>query len=275
MTAATAATTARVDEMASIGLAELIERAALQARFDRKYLLPIGLVPGLLAEIAPHAQVLEIDGIRSFAYESVYFDTPELTSYLLTAHRRRRRFKVRTRTYLDSAQCWLEVKLAGARGDTVKHRFPYRPEHGTTLHPGREFVDAVLDRESIGAPDNREFTPVLRTRYQRSTFYLPATDSRVTVDTDLTWQNDRTGLHLPDLAVVETKTSSVASQVDRLLWQRGHRPVRISKYATGLAALRPDLPAVPWRRTLRRHFTAPTHRTHQARLSCAELATLS
>ncbi|MDG4830902.1 polyphosphate polymerase domain-containing protein [Solwaraspora sp. WMMD1047] len=262
-------------DMDSIGLVELTERAALQARFDRKYLLPVALVPELLVDIAPQARILEIDGIRSFAYESIYFDTPAMTSYLLTAHRRRRRFKVRTRTYLDSAQCWLEVKLAGARGDTVKHRFPYLPEHGTTLAPGREFVDGILDQESIGRREQREFVPVLRTRYQRSTLYLPATDSRVTIDTDLTWQDDRAGLRLPTLAVIETKTSSVASRVDRLLWQRGHRPVRISKYATGLAALRPDLPAVPWRRTLRRHFTVPAQPTDLAILACAELATAS
>ncbi|SEP89849.1 hypothetical protein [Streptomyces radiopugnans] len=54
--------------------------------------------------------------------------------------------------------------------------------------------------------------------------------------------------------MVETKTGSTPSAADRLLWRAGHRPSRISKYATGLAALRPDLPAVPWRRTLRRNF---------------------
>lgn len=42
--------------------------------------------------------------------------------------------------------------------------------------------------------------------------------------------------------------------VDRVLWSRGHRPVSISKDATGLAALRPDLPANRWQRTLRSHF---------------------
>jgi hypothetical protein len=46
--------------------------------------------------------VLEIDGARSFAYDSTYFDTPDLDAYLLAATRRRRRFKVRTRTYVDS-----------------------------------------------------------------------------------------------------------------------------------------------------------------------------
>lgn len=245
-----------LDALTPIGLPELMERAALQTRFDRKYVLPVDVARTLLAEIDPDTQILTINGIRSFAYESVYFDTPTLTSYLLTAHRRRRRFKVRTRTYVDSAECWLEVKLAGARGDTVKHRYPYQPDHGNNLVPGREFVDAVLTRESIGDSGHWEFTPVLCTRYQRSTLYLPATASRVTIDTELVWQDDQSTLVMPNLAVIETKTSAIASRVDRLLWQRGHRPVRISKYATGLAALRPDLPSVPWRRTLRRHFTA-------------------
>ena len=38
--------------------------------------------------------------VSSFDYESVYFDTPDLTCYLLAARRRRRRFKIRTRTYV-------------------------------------------------------------------------------------------------------------------------------------------------------------------------------
>ncbi|MEQ4305468.1 polyphosphate polymerase domain-containing protein [Plantactinospora sp. B6F1] len=249
-----------------ICLDELTERAALQTRVDRKYVLPVSEARDIVAQVGPDTLALEIDGRRCFSYRSVYFDTPELTSYLLTAQRRRRRFKVRTRTYLDSAECWLEVKTRGPRGNTVKDRLPYQPDHETSLSAGRRFVEEVLARESIEVGD-RAFAPVLVTRYQRSTLFLTATVSRVTIDTELTWEGD-TGppLRLPGLAVVETKTGSTASCVDRLLWARGHRPVRISKYATGLAALRPDLPCAPWRRTLRRHFTllgaTDGHRTH-------------
>ncbi|MDG4785637.1 polyphosphate polymerase domain-containing protein [Micromonospora sp. WMMD1102] len=256
----TAAGCAPPAHLESIGLAELTERAALQTRVDRKYVLPIDEARSVVSQVGPDTMVLEIDGQRCFGYRSVYFDTPELTSYLLTAQRRRRRFKVRTRTYLDSAECWLEVKTQGPRGNTVKDRLPYRPDHETSLSPGRQFVDDVLARESIEVGD-RVFAPVLVTRYRRSTLFLAATVSRVTIDTDLTWEDDSGPLRLPELAVIETKTGSTASCVDRLLWARGHRPVRISKYATGLAALRPELPSAPWRRTLRRHFTligAPT-----------------
>ena len=58
--------------------------------------------------------------------------------------------------------------------------------------------------------------------------------------------------------MIETKTGVGRLAGRPLLWQRGVRPARISKYATGLAALRLDLPDAPWRRTLRRHFRATT-----------------
>lgn len=237
-----------LDGLAPIGLGELTERAGLQTRRDRKYVLPLAGLHDLLTALTPDTRVLEIDGGRIFRYRSVYFDTPELISFRMTALRRRRRFKIRTRTYVDSGQCFLEVKTEGVRGGTVKNRLPYQWHDDVT--PGRWFVDGIL-------PDHctTEFAPVLVTRYRRTTLYLPASQSRVTIDVDLSWQDDQAHLTLPGLAVVETKTRSAASVMDRLLWSRGHRPTAISKYATGLAALRPDLPAVPWRRLMRRHFT--------------------
>ncbi|MGY3519125.1 polyphosphate polymerase domain-containing protein [Micromonospora sp. PTRAS2] len=243
-------------DLAPIDLAELTGRAALQTRFDRKYLLPTAEVPGLLAGLDPGTQVLEIDGRRSFRYESVYFDTPDLVSYRLTAHRRRRRFKIRTRTYVDSGLCWLEVKTEGTRGGTVKHRLPYHPGDSGTLSPGRTFVDGILATLGTGGGTGLALASTLTTRYLRSTLFLPTTASRATIDLGLCWEGGHGArLELPGLAIVETKTGSTASHVDRLLWSHGHRPVAVSKYATGLAALRPELPCARWRRTLRRHFT--------------------
>lgn len=241
-------------DLAPVGLAELVDRAALQTRVDRKYLLTVADLPLLLDHLASYARVLEIDGERAFRYESVYFDTPGLVSYHCAAYRRRRRFKVRTRTYLDSAQCWLEVKISGARGSITKHRLPYQPQDRRTVQPGRTFVDETLTRELIFPAEGSSLEPTLVSSYRRSTLLLPQTNSRVTIDTDLRWQDGRHTLELPGLVVVETKTRSAAAPLDRMLWQRGTRPARISKYATGLAALRLDLPSTPWRRTLRRHF---------------------
>ena len=241
----------------AITLAELVAHAALQSRMDRKYILPADRIGDLVAGLAHQACILEIDVRRSFWHESMYFDTPDLCCYRLAALRRRRRFKVRSRCYTDSGECWLEVKVRGARGRTIKHRLPYLAEQRATIEHGREFVTDTLDRESIPLPYDAALAPTLLTRYQRSTLFLPATASRVTIDTQLCWEHAGRHLYLPDLAIVETKTAAAASCADRLLWRRCCRPIRISKYATGLAALRPDLPAVPWRRTLRRHLLLP------------------
>jgi hypothetical protein len=39
-----------------------------------------------------------------------------------------------------------------------------------------------------------------------------------------------------------------------MLRELGVRPVSVSKYCVGVAALHPELPSNPWRRTLRRYF---------------------
>ncbi|MBQ0987996.1 polyphosphate polymerase domain-containing protein [Streptomyces sp. F63] len=245
---------AALGELPPIGLDELLACAMLQTRVDRKYVLPADALTTLLTRVPADTRVLEIDGDRRFAYRSLYFDTPDLLSYRLTAHRRRRRFKVRTRVYEQSDECWLEVKTRGSRDNTVKARLPYAPDDHDTLVPGRRFVDTTLAGNRIDGSHRFTFVPTLTTRYHRATLYLPGTNSRVTIDTGLMWRDGDRELCLPHMAIVETKTGSTASPVDRLLWQNKYRPSRISKYATGLAALRPYLPATPWRRTLRRDF---------------------
>ncbi len=97
--------------------------------------------------------------------------------------------------------------------------------------------------------------PTLVTRYDRTTLFIESSLSRATIDTDLSWEGgDGQILRRPDLVIIETKSGSRTSEIDRLLWASGHRPVTISKFGTGLAAIRPALPSNKWARVLRRHF---------------------
>jgi hypothetical protein len=254
-----------------IGLDELVEQASLLTRLDRKYMLPVADLPFFLGGLDEDTRVLEADdGAREFGYRSVYFDTPEMDGYLGAARRRRRRFKLRIRTYLDSGQHFLEVKTRGPRGTTVKQRIPYEIPYENpyevpyeTAYDGdvqrlnpdaRAYADAVLAEAGINSSRFR-FVPALTTYYRRTTLFLPATGSRLTVDTDLTWVlPDGTALRTPDRTIVETKAGRAGSGADRLLWALKHRPCSVSKYGTGLAALRPDLPSNRWLPVLRRHF---------------------
>ncbi|MGP3918850.1 polyphosphate polymerase domain-containing protein [Nonomuraea sp. 10N515B] len=252
---------AAIDTLSPIGLDELVDRAALLTRLDRKYVLPMADLPILLGGLPDDVKVLEIDNRREFGYRSVYFDTPDLDGYLAAARRRRRRFKLRIRTYVDSDQHFLEVKTRGRRGATIKHRMPYDGDRGRLGPAARAYVHAVLADARIH-PGPVRFIPVLTTCYRRTTLFVPATGSRVTIDTGLTWAlSGGPAVQIAGHAIVETKSDRAASEVDRLLWSLRHRPCPMSKYATGLAALRPDLPANRWHLLLRRHFHPTTDGT--------------
>ncbi|MGX6600591.1 VTC domain-containing protein [Micromonosporaceae bacterium Da 78-11] len=247
-----------LDTLAPIGLDELVERAGLLTRIDRKYLLPAAALPAVLAGLPADTQVLQIGRHRRFGYRSAYFDTPELDSYLAAAHRRRRRFKVRIRSYLDSDVHFLEIKTRGPRGTTVKTRFPYAGD-GVRLDPAmRALAVGALADAGVRAEAFR-FDLALTNHYERTTLFVPSTCSRVTIDRGLAWTLPAgPAVTMTDRVIVETKSSRTTSPVDRLLWSLAHRPCPVSKYATGLAALRPDLPANRWCPVLRRHFTAIT-----------------
>ncbi|MDX2912801.1 polyphosphate polymerase domain-containing protein [Streptomyces griseiscabiei] len=247
-----------VGALRPIGLDELVDRAELLTRLDRKYMLPLTDLPLVVGGLDEDVQVLEAGGERQFAYRSVYFDTPDMDGYLGAARHRRRRFKLRVRTYLASGQHFLEVKTRGPRGTTVKQRVPYDGEVDRLGPDARAYADGVLREAGIDVHDLR-LVPALTTRYLRTTLFLPGSGSRVTVDTDLTWElPDGTALRTPERTIVETKAGRAGCGADRLLWSLRHRPCPVSKYGTGLAALRPDLPAHRWLPVLRRHFpTAP------------------
>ncbi|MFE7810455.1 polyphosphate polymerase domain-containing protein [Streptomyces sp. NPDC057433] len=249
-----------VGALRPIGLDELVERASLLTRLDRKYMLPLRELPLVTGGLGEHVRVLEMAGERDFGYRSVYFDTPELDGYLRAARRRRRRFKLRVRTYLDSGDHYFEVKTRGPRGTTVKQRIPYDGSLSHLTPEARAYADEALAGARIDSGGFR-FAPALVTSYRRTTLFLPECGSRVTVDTDLTWTlPDGTALRTPDRAVVETKSGRAGSGADRLLWSLRHRPCPVSKYGTGLAVLRPELPAHRWLPVLRRHF--PTTARH-------------
>ncbi|WP_418275740.1 polyphosphate polymerase domain-containing protein [Isoptericola jiangsuensis] len=243
-----------------VSLTELDATAALQTRVDRKYVLTPGEVADLLAGIGPGVRVLQIDGSRTFTYASTYYDTADLVTFHQAARRRRRRYKVRMRTYVDTGGTFLEVKTRAARGVTVKERVP-TADAGPQLAPqAARFVDDRLAAARIAAPPSSHLAPVLSSHYRRTT--LLTHDARVTLDTDLTWRlapgpdGVARWADVGGLVVVETKAGTAPSSVDRLLWRAGHRPDRISKYATGLAVLRPELPDHPWRRLRRERLAA-------------------
>lgn len=252
MTTAVAAMANAAHQLTPTSLNQVAAVADLQTRTDRKYLLPTADWRELISRFHDRLHVLEISGLRQFDYESVYFDTAGLLAYRRHAYGRRTRFKIRTRSYLDSAQTTLELKARGGRGETVKHRYQYRIEDRYQLDPdARELVGQRLGLQVAG----QDPQPALITNYLRTTLLDPVSGSRLTCDVGLRFSDSVRQHRAPDdLVLVESKTTGSATPVETTLWRLGHRPVSISKYCTGLALLHPDLPANRWNRTLRRYF---------------------
>jgi hypothetical protein len=254
-TPAERAVSAAAAMVAPISLKELNNLAELQTRVDRKYFVSAGVFRQLIAQLAGEMQVLEIDGRRTFGYESVYFDTPDLTTYRAHLQRRRQRFKARTRTYTDSGLTMFEVKLTGARGETVKERVPYPTEHRAELTEEAlaHLEDILCQAYHQNLPTG--LRPTLVTAYRRTTFVSRTGDTRLTCDVGLVCRDGEhevrdTGTHV----LVESKSSVRGGAADRILRDLGVRPATVSKYCVGVAALHPELPSNPWHQTLRRYF---------------------
>ena len=241
----------------AVSLQDLVSQAELLTRVDRKYLLCEHAARQILDSAADGVRVLEISGRREFAYDSVYFDTPDRLSYHLTAQRRRRRFKLRTRSYLDNGTAFLELKTKSGRGATVKNRIAQAPEDRARLtREGRAHVGPLLQGQGHDPRLIDRLHPALVSRYHRTTLLLPD-GSRATVDTRLAWSDGtHRSVSLPHHVIIESKSAGPPSRLDLALWRAGHRPTGISKFGTGTAALHPELPSNKWARTLRGPFSS-------------------
>jgi hypothetical protein len=247
-----------VGALPGIDLPTLDAGAALLTRVDRKYVVPVATFERLVHALDDSWTALEIDDRRLFGYSSVYFDTDDFVTYRAHLQGRRRRYKVRVRRYIDSDDCMLEVKRKGMRGVTVKERRAHPIWQQAELGvDGQAFVDGCLTAH--GDPGlSGAMHPVVVTGNRRATLACLSGHSRLTIDSDLAcgWGDSHAALR-SGMVVLESKVEGHGSQVDRLLRAFGVRPVLISKYCVGVAALGLDLPSNPWRRTMRSYFDIP------------------
>lgn len=212
-------------------------------RLDNKYVIGSAVLRRAVAELAWHFDVLEIGGRRAFTYETCYFDDAGLHSYFDHHRGRRKRAKVRTRRYVESGQCFLEVKLKHARGQTIKKRMPYDADkHG--LLDGNAWSHIQDSYRSLYGDDfPHEISRVLDMRYQRMTLVAKLGGERLTIDNRLRFLRNRRIVPVDDdVFIIETKSANGNGIADRLLRQLHQHPTKhCSKYCTGMALLQSDV----------------------------------
>lgn len=254
-----------LEGFAPVSLADLNGRAALQRRIDRKYVVAGPVLEALIAGLPRATAVLEIDGARLFTYRTMYFDSPDLLTYRAHVQGRRRRFKCRSRLYVNSNVHMLEVKLKGRRGETVKERreLPL-DEHGVWGAAASRFLREQLLRH-YGVSLDEQLGPTVQMTFSRLTLVDLAAGKRMTVDTGLRYQlADGSSFALaPGTAIVESKSASGSAGIDRRARELGVRPVNCSKYCVGVALTRPDAArGNDFLRLARRHFDRESGALH-------------
>jgi hypothetical protein len=248
-----------VERFPGIDLASVERAAALYDRVDVKYVVPVaGFAEVASRLLATHA-VLESDGRRAFGYRTTYFDTAELEAYRAHLQQRRRRYKCRSREYVDSGVCAFEVKLKGARGRTVKHRMAYERARRDELSPGAlEFVHDCVERAYGRRPDG-DLSPALAVAYTRVTLVAPALGERLTCDFDLVFSapDGTSGRLREGTVILESKSPRGQALAERVLREIGARPEPVcSKYCLGIGFTHAHVKRNRVLPLLRRHFGA-------------------
>ncbi len=209
----------------------------LMTRWDEKFFLPVDQLSSILETARHQFQVLENHGRRLLGYESLYLDTADHEMYLLHHNGKLNRYKIRIREYKDSNEIFFEVKFKDNHRMTNKKRTAIGPERDYHSEDIRNF----MVKYSPYLPELLE--PALYSYFDRITLVNNNIMERVTIDINPSWHIDGRKTSLPNIAIIEVKSSrpSSSSGFGYILREARVAPRRFSKYCIGTALLYPEL----------------------------------
>jgi hypothetical protein len=210
-----------------------MDNVKLQDRIDTKFMFRAELLPLLLKEMQKEYYALDIKGKRYNHYETLYFDTENFDLYLRHHNGRLNRYKFRSRRYVESNLHFFEIKFKNSKGRTVKERIK---------RPG--IIDKLSDAsydfvKNISNIDPDTLRPQLWVNYMRMTFVHRQNAERLTIDTKLTFVNDKKTHAYSGLVIAEVKQGSVKdkSAFVKLMRKYNVQEKSISKYCLGVVTL--------------------------------------
>ncbi len=217
----------------SISLQE-VGKVRLMDRVDRKFVLPVALLPEIFRKSEPSYFIQEINANRMAGYSTLYYDTPDFFFYHSHVNGQRKRTKVRIRRYNDTGIQFLEAKLKSNKGRTTKVRIE-RENFGGLDKPAYSFLQKHIEPLS-----SYDLQAVLTNNFRRITLVSKTFDERITIDFNLSFQkvNGTDMLEAPDLGIVEIKQNKRSySSLGIILRDLRVKQLGISKYCLGISQL--------------------------------------
>jgi VTC domain len=207
------------------------DRVRLADRRDTKYIFHLSQLPFLLGQLQAHYSILDINHRRTAAYETLYYDTPDLQMYRSHHNGQLSRYKIRHRTYRDSGVGFLEVKFRNNKGRTIKSRMAEAAALPAWHGPAADF----LSGHAPYAPGN--LVPSARVNYSRITLVSTTAVERLTFDLGLQFIKGHTCLRQDQLVIAELKQEkALRSPFTDVMKQLRIGEASISKYCIAVAS---------------------------------------
>jgi hypothetical protein len=212
---------------------EEMEAVELMDRMDIKFLIPIGLMPNIMAEAKACYKVLEINRERLCLYETLYYDTEALDLYHAHQSGKLNRYKVRFRKYVGSNLSFFEIKYKNNKGRTQKSRIQQPNEFEERLSLEKtDFLEKNTPLKAANLKGN------LKVKYWRITLVNKTSKERFTMDLNLAFSQEEIEVAYHQIVVAEVKQEKIGPSPIIDIFKKYHlRPGSISKYCLGVISL--------------------------------------
>jgi hypothetical protein len=213
------------------------EKVKLLDRYSSKFWLRENQLNELLLLLKDDYYILEINGIREQKYNSFYFDTPEDVLYKNHHNGKANRAKIRKREYIDSGDCFLEIKIKSNKGKTLKYRIPSNTSPCEFTSDEKDFLHGHYDA------DCKNLLTKIFNSFYRITLVSKDFRERCTIDTNIEFATGNKTVRINGLSILEIKQKQKIqkSKLTESLGNLKIYPEGFSKYCMGRALVEPDI----------------------------------
>ncbi len=213
-----------IDKFPKTSLLEL-QKVSLLRRFDTKYFFHFSRLEDVLNDMQKNYKVLKIKNNIKHQYNTYYYDDKNKSSYIKHHNGKKHREKLRFRNYVESGECYLEIKTKNNKGQTNKKRIKTKKQTKLT-DSQKQFIlnNSDFDPEKMFLENTNSFA--------RYTFTDQKFSHRITIDTDFLFNYKEEKINMPKLVILELKESKgePVALIKNILKKHNIKKNRISKY---------------------------------------------
>ena len=216
-----------INSFEAISLDALNDYQYFSDRRDLKYVITIQSFSKVLEKCQENYWSLEINEKRLFNYNTLYFDTPNFTTYHQHHRGKANRLKIRKRNYIDTNQSYFEIKFSNPKGRLQKIR-----TKGKDIFEVQEFIEGNTPFTVSG------LIPVLTINYKRITLLHKFTKEKITFDSFMNCSTSNNASTFNNVVFVEVKTNSQKEiAFFDIMKKLRLKPGSMSKYCLGVSTL--------------------------------------